>query len=194
MIYMIVITFLFSIAVAFAVLLLFIRQNRLLHLEEKYERLNDELNETITSFFIQMREENEQFIERFQQLNKTEYLIEKENHAIKGSKPFPNPGDAKIRQHKKTEEKPPVFVPNYTGIKEYKKILEKSPLPETEETTRPFDDGKNEDHPATENLAYEIRRLYEMGHSVEEIAKLLDKGKTEIELFIKFNSPRTENR
>ena len=57
---------------SFAIIILFIRQNQLLHLEKKYQQLNEELEETIANFFIQMKEENERFLEKFQQVQKSD--------------------------------------------------------------------------------------------------------------------------
>ncbi len=64
MVYLIVLTLIISLLALFAVIILYIRQNRLFHIEKRYKQLNDELEASVSAFIIEMKEENEAFINK----------------------------------------------------------------------------------------------------------------------------------
>lgn len=169
---LLVFTLIISLLSLLTVIILFIRQNRLFNLEQKYNQLQNDLEESITSFLIEIREENDTFLKNLElmQLNKLNEAKLDVNEQINNDN-----RDQSIQDiHLEIEN-----LPNYDGLKEYKTITNQV----HNETNVPIKDVKNE----YDEEINEIKRLLDDGYSIEEIAKSLNKGKTEVELIIKFS-------
>ena len=69
------------------IILLFKRQTQLLNLEKKYSQLNEQLEDSMSSFFMQMQEENEAFIKKLKEIQISQVSSEKNQHVtIENSK------------------------------------------------------------------------------------------------------------
>ena len=113
----------------FAIVILYVRQNRLIDAEKNMKSYTEDLDNTITAFLLEMKEENERL---------ETALLEKDDR------------------------------------------VHKAPCQHEEQ----IQDGDCERENYTLFQALKAKRL---GKSIEEIAKELGKGKTEIELLIKMN-------
>lgn len=179
MAYLIVLTLIISLVALFSVIILYIRQNQLFHIEEKYKQLNDDLEASVSAFLIEMKEENEAFINKIKQLQSVEEkdeTIESVNWHSKDA--VGNGTDYQVHP----VSPPPLF----TGIKEYQKVVQQTMDVAEKETNVELDDS-SPSQSATDSDLHKIKQLLNAGYSIDEIAKTLDKGKTEIELLIKFS-------
>lgn len=186
-----------------AIIILFLRQNRLLQVEKKQEKMITEMEEVISTYLLQMNEDNEAFINK---IKKLEFRPASSNE-MDSSK-----NDTNIKQEKDSAKEP---LQNRIGkASAYKaanlyKQNAKAIVKETNSKT----DTALEDHsvnlPALENnndemvdrdkpdshsinhlqestLLEQVLALKEQGFTEEKIAQKLNKGKTEIELLLKF--------
>jgi len=188
MVYVVAANVILTLLLIFSVILLYLRQNQMIGLEKKYEHLNRELENSITAFLMEIREENEEFLEKLKKLKTSEsqtFPIPKEEPEGLSSSEEP--------QDKNAEN--PSFRP-FIGEKVDDHIsinrIRENPsgnmeaeflLSEGEKDSS----SKNpivKDH---ESITKKVQRLLEEGLSIPEIAKELDKGKTEIELLVKFD-------
>ncbi|WP_203362330.1 hypothetical protein [Bacillus sp. REN10] len=148
----ILISFILNAVALFAIILLFLRQNRLFELKQQQQRISQEMEEMMDAYLLEMKEENEKFIE---QLSKNSTPLEKESPLVKEQE---------------------ILIPNLQrarAVKGYK----------TTNATNETVIAPKENTPKDE-----VTVLYEQGYSVEEIARKLNKGKTEVELALKFSN------
>lgn len=211
--FLLIISLLLNGIAIFSIILLFTRQNRLLEVEKAQKNIVKEMEDLTSTYLIEMKAENESFIDRFQHLNpssianrslekqtasnkpgkhvapkvqkqKSDVLIEKEwthnagkafkNQAVKAYKSFAAPQSDQDLPSLYTEkadlESKEQVDRTVTDPPEIKTI---SPQPSSEELSRNL-------------FVSQIEALQKQGLSIEEIAKTLNRGKTEIELLLKF--------
>jgi len=155
-------------AAFFFIILLYMRQNRYRNIEKELERKEKEFEDAVSSFFLMMKEENEQFLKRL------------ETGDVKSS------GTSRGEFAEREEN---------TGIPAAI-ARQADDLPASEEENGEYlmeESGENSTDAAHQYamLVDEVERLLSEGLSAEEIAKRLGKGKTEIGLLIKF-TPRLQ--
>ncbi|MGG5252924.1 hypothetical protein ACQYAD_05450 [Neobacillus sp. SM06] len=191
----------------FSIILLFTRQNRFLEVEKKQENMIKEMEELISSYLFEMKEENEAFLSKFQatgtpilratnpaaNVNKTT-LAEKTNQEVK----MDNEPDSDWK------EKAAGALKNQ-AVKAYQKSSRKEAS--SKETlseqvsvkgmdTKAVHIGAEKTSPSSPDDIYrdlfvnQVMILQNQGLSIAEIAKKLNKGKTEIELLLKFSQSR----
>lgn len=191
----------------FANLLLYLRQNRLTDLEKRYHTLQKELEDAISSFLIELKEENERFLTKYEQIQKEKNQQEEKgekneqqklmknlhfvNHEIHDLRYTPNTvpyqfvkeayRDSQQREANKDFPQAKTNEENY-GQKDHPS--ETTALHEQEIRNNEMIDEK-EDH-KLHQLLNKIRQLQKEGLTIEEIAQKLNRGKTEIELLVKF--------
>ncbi|MGM7635815.1 DUF6115 domain-containing protein [Bacillus sp. Hm123] len=136
----------------FAIILLFLRQNRLFDLKNQQQKITQEMEGMMDAYLLEMKEENEKFIEQLSQ-----------KAPVNEAKPSP------VQEQER-------LIPNLQrarAVKGYKAASSTSDhTPSAKEN--PFED--------------EIALLHKQGFTAEEIAKKLKKGKTEVELALKFSN------
>lgn len=210
--FLLIISLLLNGITIFSIIILYARQNRLLEVEKAQEHIVKEMEEVISSYLLEMKEENEDFIKQFQQintslpsdkiqmgnqqkgnLNKLKAAAKDVNSGAEENeeknKWNSKVGNALKRQavqayHSMTtikEENSPVLSPNK---------IEDSPLPAG---TNQAENNTNEQMQQTNEEIYrdlfvnQVRLLQKQGLSIDEIAKKMNRGKTEIELLLKFS-------
>ena len=166
--FLLIMSILFNLVAFLAIYLLFMRQNRLIFKEEKHQRMLNEIEQTFTSHLVEMKEENEVFLKQFEHIQKT--LSEKENNSGLQNK--------KAEEHKtnQNDEKE-----NLISIVKTSKSIAANRYRKTQTNSQ----KKAQDH-YDETLQQKVARMNNEGASVQQIAKSLQKGQTEIELMIKF--------
>lgn len=159
---LIVILFLLNCMTIFALILMYMRQNRLMEVEKQQRKNYLESQELLSSFLFELKEENERFAK----------LLNEQSQS---------PSVEKV-QAKKTEK-------NDSNTE--KQMAEHFDFVEDSHTMNdvlsdllPYDQP-NDKEPS---LVDRVKQLAKEGHSVEQIAKQLNKGKTEIELLLKFQA------
>ncbi|CAM3704217.1 hypothetical protein [Mesobacillus zeae] len=155
----------------FAIILLYTRQNRLLELEQKQKKIIHEIEEVFSGYLLELKEENETFIKRMQRADVNGQFQE----AMQENMQQLQDADSSME----TRHEAPVIHKPHVSFKKVQTAYSNSGQGNT-----PADSGK----PVLENelLTDRVVRLKTEGHTAEEIAKMLDKGKTEIELMLKF--------
>lgn len=136
-------------------------------LEKKQRKLMTEMDNSIAVYLSELKDENERLIEQL-----TVYV----------QQPAIQKNMLAAEESVATEELPPVKstnipkMPVHLAIKSYKAVAA-SQGQRTEETVVPKE---------AEDERTQVTRLHDAGQSIEEIAKQLGKGRTEIELILKF--------
>lgn len=205
-----------NIIALFAVVLLYLRQNRLLQLEKKQDKIMNEMEEFFSGCILEFKEENESFISRLQELGEVEQPrpIEEQrstagNAPDRRSKPIQKKKKAvndNLRQHTAVitsipeNDRPKGNV--YQAVQAYKNIPILEQEKDLKQTPASFQENtmakeeKNEpplyekdlrsSNLYIQSLLNQALLLQKQGLSLDEIAKMLNKGKTEIELLFKF--------
>ncbi|WP_417900537.1 hypothetical protein ABN702_10040 [Bacillus haimaensis] len=151
-----VINFAVSLLAIFLVIILYIKFSNIQQLEQDYHKLLKEAEETIGSYVYELKEENEAFLAKLPERNKV--VKEQPRNTTERS----------------IDEKEPEITQD--DINALLGGSEQSDSIDNNEKPKAFE----------ELSTYEqVAILLEEGYSMEEIAKKLDKGKTEIELLWK---------
>jgi hypothetical protein len=177
------------------IFILYSRQNRLLEIEKTQDSFKKEIENEISAFLLEMKEENEEFINRFQQLQKAP--PQKENLTSKitleQKSDLANGDTAQMDETniKNWEERTAKSFKS-EAVKVYQKTianqgdnmsLEKEDM-SLEKKQQPL--GMDNEEIYRSLLLNQVKILLNQGHTIDEIAKKLNKGKTEIELLLKF--------
>lgn len=156
------------------------RQNRLLELERKQQQLKQEYEEMLTAFLLELEEENEKFL--LSLTKKTQEQTKSEEKDDLNIEQQGNP--TKEIQYEQEFDLNPLEFNRMQATIAYKNTQRKN----IEENTDVHVENEEIHHgkEKEKNLSNIVSELLEKGLSVEEIAKQLQKGKTEIELLQRF--------
>ena len=163
-------------------------------LEKRQDQLIREMDDAISLYLVEMKEENDRLIHELssikqKDLEKTDTNNQKveivDLEASQG-KSTPVQGDNRLNLDEEVEIPPTnkSFVPKKMVSNAYKQQIAVS------ETSASI---KQEQHEKVEKAALpsfeqEVLNLHGQGKTIDEIAKITQKGKTEIELLIKFHA------
>lgn len=164
-------------------------------LEKRQDRLIREMDDAIGLYLVEMKEENDRLINELASMKQNEF----KNSEIKKQKAaMINLQDEQARSsaaqdeiHSKVEpnEKipPKTFLPKKMVTNAYKQhtVNEIPTLTGTEETET---ETEEKNLAALPSFEQKVLNYYRQGKSIDEIAKITQKGKTEIELLIKFHA------
>ena len=197
-IFFIMINLILNIIAILSIIILFLRQGKLFKLEDSQKKTIQEMEELLSSFVLEMKEDNEQLIKRM------EYL-KRENH-FQNQTDFEQPTSIKISTEKTIDKdvweknndlyqsnRLEKTVGNY-AVKAYQqqskleRVDPKAPMKENEHPKK----HKNINSIQQESLADQIWSLKNEGYSPEEIAQKMKKGKSEIDLLLKFQESHQE--
>jgi ATP/maltotriose-dependent transcriptional regulator MalT len=169
-------------------------------LEKKQERLMREMDDTISVYLADMKDENDRLIQELQRVSKSEI-----QNAVKQSEKFVKQKDQEqppaLTKEESTvdgsvslDNEPRVYVPKNIVANAYsrqqqtgaKAVANKTDAKVVHSAQQPIDATKKEEaKPLT--IEQQVVELAKQGQTAEEIAKQLQKGKTEIELLLKFH-------
>lgn len=169
----IVVLFILQLLTIFFVLLLQAKVSRFNQLEEKQNRLMRDMDDVIGAYLVQMQEENQRFIE---ELAKTK-AAPQATQPVVHKQPVTSTVDIVESTEvvlPKVQEKVRMVVPKTKAAKAYQQQEFKAP---------PVPKMKKE-----LTLEQQAVELASQGLTIEEIAKQLQKGKTEIALLLKFRA------
>lgn len=210
-----------NILALFAIIVLFLRQNRLMLVEKKQEKIITEMEEVISSYLVQMKEENEDFISRVKKmdirsnssfgvpsettqtpLRKTAKADKSDNSSLQENNLHNRIGKipaSVVANVYKKNGKVSRFGPNNNGDDPFNEEsvelpplevnmeINNNPLPDTE-----LESSNSKSNFQEQSILSQVLLLKNEGLSEGEIAQRLNKGKTEIELLLKFNQNRQE--
>ena len=202
--FLIIINFLLSLIAIFATIILFNRQTKFTELEKKYKQLNEQFEDSMSSFFMQMQEENEAFIKKLKEIQSNSAPSEQVSE--KNHRPSIE-NNERIQQIENNIYNDSISIkspPLYSGVKMYQQMLNINSEKEAGNYAKNSLLNKNDDEVKYTDTLHvendqnevlnphdlEIKQIKESlmaGETVETIAKRMDKGKTEVELLIKFS-------
>ncbi|MBE3570336.1 MAG: hypothetical protein IMW92_09575 [Bacillales bacterium] len=167
------ISIIFNVIILFAVVLLYMRQNRLFGLKEEQEKMIQDTEEMLSTYLLQMKEENEAFLKKISSIE-----VEQTHHTYNnGSLEIqPNQDEQKLNQPKQP------IVSKIEALKKYQQ--QEQSIVQTNESRNEMDISDWMEDDLYENVLF----LQKKGLTIEEIAHKLNKGTTEIQLLLKFRA------
>jgi len=190
---LIIVLFILQLISFFLIVLLNAKLNKYKHLEVKQNQLMDEMDNAIGAYLMEMKEENDRLIQELSSIPKPI----KENHQTESL----NQANPTIQQKVKPKIVSPTVASNV-----YKSNIQKQAQIEEEQILSKNNNSNEMKTAASQNeilneikdLSHEVEKkemsfeeivlsMYRDGHTVDQIAKQLNRGKTEIELLIKFH-------
>ncbi|MGM7720395.1 Swarming motility protein SwrB [Metabacillus sp. Hm71] len=155
-----IISLLLHIVSFYFIIVLFTKYSTIKDLANTQKKLLEETEEAMTGFLIEIKDENERLLSELKQQEK---LTVSEERVEVSSK--------KLLEHGTEMDKTQKELPEYlNSVNKIEDIIELSHF--SQEKSLPFE--------------MEAINLYEKGYTLEQIAKKLNRGKTEIELLLKF--------
>ncbi|MED3996412.1 hypothetical protein P4647_17390 [Peribacillus frigoritolerans] len=200
--------FVLNIFTIFAIIVLYLRQNRLSMLEKDQKAVIGEMEQLLSGYLMEMKEDNETLVKA---INNS--VAMNPEHGQKGQE------HSSIKETKKEKQEQNILLEYKAGsraaakkqaINAYKIMPEKNeanalPVKVEEKlelasaATSPQNQGKQAAKEFSDmlqaslnerSLNEKVDMLADQGHSIEEIAKKLGRGQTEIELLLKFRMNR----
>lgn len=164
-------------------------------LERKQERLMREMDDTISVYLADMKDENDRLIQELQRVSKSEIQnAVKQGEQIVRQKEQEQPSsltkeESTVDGSVSLDNEPRVYVPKNIVANAYSRQQQtgaKTDAKVVHSAKQPTDATKKEEaKPLT--IEQQAVELAKQGKTAEEIAKQLQKGKTEIELLLKFH-------
>ncbi|MFS0823584.1 hypothetical protein [Bacillus sp. 1P02SD] len=148
----------------FFIILLYLKITQLKDVEMKQERLLKEFENVITSYVMEIKEENEVFLNRIKDMKHEQ----EEGHK----------DSIHIKEPELTTDELQDLLPSYIEREEAGKV--------NVEENEIIQETHGNDENSKDTIVRDIEHLMKLGLSYEEIARKLNKGKTEIELLHKF--------
>jgi hypothetical protein len=180
-------------AAIFAIILLYLRQNRLVETEKKQGKIINEIEEVFSAYLFELKEENDKFLELMTKTKVQNQSGDKETAALEASEKEPEKSSDHIAQ-----EKQPSRLGKGITYHAARKAYQQNREQVSPDLDLPEDDiiavESQENNVELKQLSFIDQVLYmkKQGLTIEEIAKDLDKGKTEIELLLKFRQKTQE--
>lgn len=195
--------FLINILTIFAVIVLYVRQGNFAKLDKQQQSIISEMEDVLAAHLIEMQAENNELIQHVQRISKqaSKEQGERAVNLAKSESKAASPLQESVRTLSNTRNpyqiatpldslELPVTIQDKLELSQYsgKGTENDSTLPEKEESFREtLDKEIKNNNQAPLSLVEEVVQLSNTGHSIEEIARTLRKGKTEIELLLRFN-------
>ncbi len=167
--FLLFLSFLLNIISLLSIIILYSRQNRFVHMEKEQKKMISEMEDVISAYLLEMKEENDEFIRTF----KTKVQDETEGF-VQTNEMTQDKGHASDVRPKRTG------AAYKLASKAYQKTNDiiSEPIHPNEEMKKI--------QPDNDPLIQQVILLKEKGMPIEEIAKTVGKGQTEIELLLKF--------
>lgn len=159
--------------------LLYVRQNRFIHIEKQQKQVMEQMEEVISTFIAEVKEENDQFIQKFKKIE--EKKIKKQKEEKQSEIAYKQPS-------KKNKSNLSKALLNKQMVKAYQSTAKnkKNPKDDIEKNLLELIEPDAIEEKKEQTLLDQAVDLQKQGKKAEEIAKILNKGKTEIELLLKF--------
>ncbi|PGT86693.1 MULTISPECIES: hypothetical protein [Bacillaceae] len=165
---LLLISLLLHVVAFYFIVVLYMKYSTIKNISDTQRQLLEETENSMTSFLIDIKDENDRLIEK---LLKTSNSIpqKKEEHHFNPNNQDQKASHVEIQKPDKQVDKHE--LPDY--------LLNVDQVEDIVEINQP----KQQKNPSFEEKAI---NLYKEGHTIEQIAKRLNVGKTEIELLLKF--------
>lgn len=153
----------------YMIALLYMRISKLDKTEKRQQQLMKEMEDSLALYITEVKEENDRLIDQLTQLQKKQTVSEMHSEVIES--PIPQEEEVAATAVYFNPKPPTTKVLN-----SYRSQQQSTAAKTTERFTEPKQETDFE-------MVY---RLYDEGLSMDEIASRLKKGKTEVELILKF--------
>jgi hypothetical protein len=216
--FLIIISLIFNVIAILAIIILYLRQNKLLQVEEQQKKAMAEMESLINSYLLEIKDENKRFIHRVKEMKdeKQEQMVEsfpstdnmksalgpekadktqnsefesaknaqKDNHSFELTSKLEKTVSLQAVKAYQQQTKVETSKSLATGQSQEKgkSILEMKQAFSHSEKEK----TKQSDALIKDSLLTQVMIMKKEGLSVKEMAKKLKKGKTEIELLLKF--------
>ncbi|MGE7922269.1 DUF6115 domain-containing protein [Viridibacillus arvi] len=171
----------------FLIIMLYSKLSRFKDIEVKQERLKDDMDNAIGAYLAEMRDENNRLIEELSNINITKKTTYNEP-VVQLLKEKEVPVVLESEQKQKGEEA--FLLSSISASKNVAAKAYKQNQSQPQKKHQDFDAVLQTVEETAVGIEFsiedQVRELYSQGRSIEEIAKSLQKGKTEIELILKF--------
>ncbi|WP_071395313.1 hypothetical protein [Bacillus tuaregi] len=210
-IFFIIISFILNIISLMGIIILFLRQNKLVKVDENQKKTMMEMEELMSSYLLEMKEENERFINRVKDTNEKQFSnVNQLQKALSAEESKQASKTSGQKQEKPGFSSRIESAVNIQAVRAYQKqnnkLIENDVLPEkTNQVVETRHDELKRKLQATElikersnnellkeSLLFQILIMKQQGFSIEEMAKRLNKGKAEIALLLKFHENTQE--
>jgi hypothetical protein len=188
--FLLLLSLILNAAAIFAIILLYLRQNRLMEAEKKQHRIMKEIEEVFSAYLYELKEENDNFIEMMKKTN---------NIDNSDASPYRQDGTTDQEDTSSNEKQDPNELPSRIGkgvsYHAARKAYQQSSEPVSMKEEVVAEDEALQDmpmipvaerQPVQLSFIDQVVKMKKQGLTIEEIARDLDKGKTEIELLLKF--------
>lgn len=193
--------FLINILTIFAVIVLYVRQGNFTKLEKQQQSIISEMEDVLAAHLIEMQAENNELIQYVQRISEkpSKEQGERSVHLAKSESKADSPLQESVRTLPKAPNpyrtvtpldslELPVTIQDKLELTQYSGKGEENDSKSPEKSFREtLDKEIKNTSQAPLSLVEEVVQLSSKGHSIEEIARTLKKGKTEIELLLRFN-------
>ncbi|MDX8362226.1 hypothetical protein [Cytobacillus sp. IB215316] len=182
-------------AVAFwLIIILYLRLSRLHEVEKKQERMIKDLESVIASFVVEMKEQNDQFLNRVQAVKKEQSSPPNGSSTTEVQQPLDKQTNTKISNDKLEQKNSSSYDVDTLSDEDIKGLLpdyRNNDYENINQLNRNDIKPYNKEHVMSgeknQTFKDKVLGLRSQGYGIEDIAKQLNKGKTEIELLLKFN-------
>ena len=159
-------------------------------LEKKQERLMREMDDTISVYLTEMKDENDRLIKELQNVSQSEIAASSMQHTEQYMSPQEEPPLPVVQEVKSDsslslEKDARINVPKNIVANAYSR--QQHTGSKMVKTASPLKVEEQKEPDKVLTVEQQALELAKQGKSPEEIAKQLQKGKTEIELLLKFH-------
>ena len=181
--FLLLLSLILNAATIFAIILLYLRQNRLVEAEKKQEKIINEIEEVFSAYLFELKEENDKFLELMTKTDIQKQLGNREAADIEATEKETETVPNHITQGKQ-QNRLGKGISYHAARKAYQQNRE----PVLPDLNDKIDMASQDDNVELKQLSFvdQVVHMKKQGLTIEEIARDLDKGKTEIELLLKF--------
>lgn len=182
MIAVVITLFLIQMITIFVIVLLYSKLSKFQNIEKRQNELINEMDNAISVYLMEMKEENDRLISELKKPNVVQKAASRKEGTAQTIKEQPV---------KEQEMEPRKFVPVKQAASAYQKQKTQQQVEEKDNEALEKAETLSEDNEIQEqNLTFEQQVInhYRNGKSIEEIARMMGRGKTEIELLVKFHA------
>ncbi|BAK17390.1 hypothetical protein SSIL_2967 [Solibacillus silvestris StLB046] len=183
MIAVVITLFLIQMITIFVIVLLYSKLSKFQNIEKRQNELINEMDNAISVYLMEMKEENDRLISELKKPNVVQKAASTRKEGMAQT--------IKEQPVKEQEMEPRKFVPVKQAASAYQKQKTQQQVEEKDNEALEKAETLSEDNEIQEqNLTFEQQVInhYRNGKSIEEIARMMGRGKTEIELLVKFHA------
>lgn len=183
MIAVIITLFLIQMITIFVIVLLYSKLSKFQNLEKRQNELINEMDNAISVYLMEMKEENDRLISE----------LKKPNVAQKTATSHKEESSLTLKEQPLKEQELELrkFVPIKQAASAYQKQKVQQQVERKDDAAIVENEPLSDDNDVQEQIMtfeQQVIHHYRNGKTIEEIAKMTERGKTEIELLIKFHA------